>query len=116
MVKIVAIDGPASAGKSTLAKKISDYYNSPLLNSGRLYRVIASNIINKKIKISDKVRILNIARSLTEEEINSKNLFSSEIDLVSSKISAHKYLRDQLKEYQRKFPKMYARNRKFAII
>ena len=116
MVKIVAIDGPASAGKSTLAKKISDYYNSPLLNSGRLYRVIALNIINKKIKINDKVRILNIAKSLTEEEINSKNLFSSEIDLISSKISAQKYLRDQLKEYQRKFPKMYARRKKFAII
>ena len=35
------------------------------------------NIINKKIKINDKVRILNIAKSLTEEEINSKNLLKN---------------------------------------
>ena len=36
MVEIIAIDGPASVGKSTLAKKISNYYKVPLLNSGRL--------------------------------------------------------------------------------
>ena len=29
MVEIIAIDGPASVGKSTLAKKISNFYNVP---------------------------------------------------------------------------------------
>ena len=46
MVEIIAIDGPASVGKSTLAKKISIYYESPLLNSGKLYRAIAAKIKN----------------------------------------------------------------------
>ena len=50
MVEIIAIDGPASAGKSSLAKKMSDYYNSPILHSGKLYRAVAYEIIEKKIK------------------------------------------------------------------
>ena len=56
MVEIIAIDGPASVGKSTLAKKISKFYNSPLLNSGRLYRVVALKIKIQKIKISIKTK------------------------------------------------------------
>ena len=41
MVKIIAIDGPASVGKSTLAKKLAKKYKSPILFSGKLYRAVA---------------------------------------------------------------------------
>ena len=116
MVEVIAIDGPASVGKSTLAKKISDHYKSPLLNSGRLYRAVALKIIDKKISIHDRKQIIKIARSLNDNEISSKNLFSSEIDKTASKISAKKYLRDTLRIYQREFPKKYAKNMKFVII
>ena len=116
MVKIIAIDGPASVGKSTVAKKISNYYNSPLLNSGRLYRAVAAKIKDKKIKIGEKRKIMEIANLLTDEDINSKNLFSSEIDKIASKISAKKYLRSQLLLYQREFPKKYAKSKRFAVI
>ena len=40
MVQIITIDGPASSGKSSLAKKISLKYDSPILYSGRLYRAL----------------------------------------------------------------------------
>ena len=116
MVDIIAIDGPASAGKSSIAKKISNYFNIPLLNSGRLYRAVAYKIINKKININDKYEILTIAKSLKNDDLKSIKLFSSEIDKVSSQISAKKYLRDQLKEYQIEFPKKYGKGKKFAIV
>ena len=116
MVEIVAIDGPASAGKSSLAKKISDHYNSPILHSGKLYRAVANEIIEKKIKIGDKKSILKFLNSLNLNELNSNNLYSSEIDKISSVISSKKYLREKLSEFQRKFPKNFAKNRKFAII
>ena len=73
MVEIIAIDGPASVGKSTLAKKISNYYKAPLLNSGRLYRAVALKIINKKININNKYKILQCAKSLTDENIKIKS-------------------------------------------
>ena len=49
MVKIVAIDGPASVGKSTLAKRLSKKFKSPILFSGKLYRAVALEIIKRKI-------------------------------------------------------------------
>ena len=69
MAEIIAIDGPASVGKSTLAKKISNYYEIPLLSRGRLYRAVALKIINKEININNKYKILQCAKSLTGENI-----------------------------------------------
>ena len=58
MVKIVAIDGPASVGKSTLAKKLSKKYKSPILYSGKLYRAVALEIINRSIDPNNLGEIL----------------------------------------------------------
>ena len=63
MHEIIAIDGPASVGKSTLAKKLSVFYDSPLLQSGRLYRAVALKMINKKINI--KLKKLFVFKPLT---------------------------------------------------
>ena len=49
MVKIIAIDGPSASGKTQIAKKLSKKLNAPLLVSGKLYRAVALEIINKKI-------------------------------------------------------------------
>ena len=116
MVEIIAIDGPASAGKSSLAKRISVYYNSPLLHSGKLYRAVAYEIIEKKIKLRDKRSILKFLNSLDIKKINSNNLYSSEIDKISSIISSKNYIREKLRVFQRRFPKNFAKNRKFVII
>ena len=87
MTEIIAIDGPASVGKSTLAKKISIYYNSPFLNSGRLYRAVALKIKLNVVDLNDENKILKIAKSLEEDDISSKQLFLSGIDKIASKIS-----------------------------
>ena len=116
MVEIIAIDGPASAGKSTLAKKIAKYYNSPILHSGILYRAVAFSILEKKIELTDKKKILKLLKNLNKQKLNSKNLYSSEIDNIASIISKKKYLRERLKIYQRNFPNNFAKNNKFAII
>ena len=116
MVKIITIDGPASVGKSSLSKKISSYYNSPFLISGKLYRAVALELKNKKININDKESILKVAKYLTYQAMNSRKLYSSEIDKIASKISAKKYLRDQLKSYQREFPKKYGKGKEFVIV
>ena len=43
-------------------------------------------------------------------------MYSSKIDKISSVISSKKYLREKLSGFQRRFPKDFAKNRKFAII
>ncbi len=116
MVKIIAIDGPASVGKSTLAKKLSKKFKSPILFSGRLYRLIALEIIKRKINASDTKEILKCVPFIDLNKLDSKELYSSEISEMSSRISAKKQLRDKLITFQRNFPKNNGKNCKFAII
>ena len=114
MNNIIAIDGPASSGKSSLAKKISNYYGSPLLNSGKLYRAVAFQVQNENININDKSSITKIAKS-SDVDLNSKKLFSSEIDRISSKISA-KIFERSIKDLPEEFSKKYHKYKKYVII
>ena len=116
MQKIIAIDGPASVGKSTLAKKLAEKYSSPILFSGKLYRAVALELIRRK---SDPNNIQNILRSVDRIDLNkldTKGLYSSEVDKLSSIISTKKRLRNKLITLQRDFPKEQGKSSKFAII
>ena len=116
MVKIIAIDGPASVGKSTLAKKISKKFNAPVLYSGKLYRALALEVIKRKINFNRTEEILNCITYIDLDNLSSPELYSSEVDNVSSIISAKEQVRDKLIAFQRSFPKKYGDNIKFAII
>tara|TARA_B100001093_G_scaffold108859_1_gene101166 strand:- start:1028 stop:1675 length:648 start_codon:yes stop_codon:yes gene_type:complete len=117
MAKIIAIDGPASVGKSTLAKIISRKFNSPILFSGKLYRAVALETIKRRISHQNIKEILKCVSYINLTKLNSNELFSSEVDNISSIISANKDLRDRLTKFQRYFPKINdVKNRKFVII
>ncbi len=116
MTKIIAIDGPASVGKSTLAKKISKTIKAPVLYSGKLYRALALEIIKRKIKPNDNKKILECITYIDLDNLNSAELYSSEVDNISSIISANKQVRNKLITFQRGFPKKYANKSKFVII
>ena len=116
MVQIITIDGPASSGKSSLAKKISLKYDSPILYSGRLYRAVALDIINQNINLNNKSAILKCIKRINKKKLDSKELFSRKVDLISSVISSKKYIRESLCEFQKSFPKKYAKKNHYAII
>ena len=84
MVKIIAIDGPASVGKSTLAKKISKKFNAPVLYSGKLYRALALEAIKRKINFNKTEEILKCITYIDLDNLESAGLYSSEVDNVSS--------------------------------
>ena len=66
MVEIITIDGPASVGKSTLAKKISNYYKVPLLNR------ITYFIVNRKGKQMRPMFVFLVAKMLGNGKINER--------------------------------------------
>ncbi len=115
MTEIIAIDGPASVGKSSIAKKLSKIFKSPMLSSGRLYRAVALEIVKKNIKLNDSKNILKCLDSM-DNNLKSKDLYSSQINELSSIISTKKYLREALKKFQLNFPQKQAKGKKFAII
>lgn len=51
---IIAIDGPAGAGKSTIAKKLSKQMGFMYLDTGAIYRTITLDLCNRNIDIEDR--------------------------------------------------------------
>ena len=113
---VIAIDGPAGVGKTTIAKKLSKKINAPVLFSGQLYRAVAYEMIKNKINLSQKNKIIQIAKQLDMGIYSERVLYAEEIDLISSKISSEKQLRKALINYQRKFPKIQKKSIKHVIV
>ena len=61
---VIAIDGPAGVGKTTIAKKLSKKINAPVLFSGQLYRAVAYELIKNEIKLSQESKIIQVAKEL----------------------------------------------------
>jgi cytidylate kinase len=60
---IIAIDGPASSGKSTLAKKLADYLNFLYLDTGAMYRAITYLVLKNNIE-SDIAKIIELTKQI----------------------------------------------------
>ena len=52
---IVAIDGPAGAGKSTVAKALAEVLGLPLLDTGAMYRAITWKALDRGVEVEDGV-------------------------------------------------------------
>jgi cytidylate kinase len=51
---IVTIDGPAGAGKSTVARRLAEALGVPYLNSGALYRAVTWRVLDRGIEFDDE--------------------------------------------------------------
>ncbi|MCD5413827.1 MAG: (d)CMP kinase [Clostridiales bacterium] len=63
----IAIDGPAGAGKSTIAKKIAAKLNYIYIDTGAMYRALTYTILEKKISIENVDAIINLAENCVIE-------------------------------------------------
>ncbi|MDA0285816.1 MAG: (d)CMP kinase [Actinobacteria bacterium] len=59
---IVAIDGPAGAGKSTIAKALAEKLNIRYLDTGAMYRAVTFAALTRDIKPDDELAVAEIAR------------------------------------------------------
>jgi cytidylate kinase len=110
-VRVIAIDGPAGAGKSSVAKQVSATTGLPYLDTGAMYRCVAYAIQVKSIDINDASAVGEVART-ANIEINedtalldnvdvSSLIRSSEINSIVSVIAAHSPVRDAMRQQQR---------------
>lgn len=59
---IIAIDGPAGSGKSTVAKEVAKRLGCLYVDTGAMYRAIALKAINSDINLEDEAALLAVAR------------------------------------------------------
>lgn len=60
---IIAVDGPAGAGKSTVAKIVAKKLNINYLDTGAMYRAVTYKCLSNNIDINDEVSVINIAKN-----------------------------------------------------
>ena len=104
MNKIIAIDGPTASGKGTLAKKISQHFNLPYLNTGGLYRAVALKIIkDNNADFKDKSEVIKILGLVDFSNLDNPELYLEDVGTVASKVSVIQEVRDFLFKYQYDF-------------
>lgn len=75
---VVAIDGPAGCGKSTVARIIADRLNITFLNSGSFYRGITLSLLRSGISIESQQEVIGLAQSLDIDYVNSRLVINGE--------------------------------------
>ncbi|MEM7478468.1 MAG: (d)CMP kinase [Planctomycetota bacterium] len=110
---VVTIDGPAGAGKSTVARRLAEQLGYDFLDTGALYRCVTLAVLRAGISLSNSIRIAALAESLTIEihgttaKINGEDVsqeirtpkVASAIGLIADNIE----VRSTLTELQRKW-------------
>lgn len=60
---VIAVDGPAGAGKSTIAKIVADKLNINYIDTGAMYRAITYKVLTNNIDINDEKAIVEVAKN-----------------------------------------------------
>ncbi|KAB0683019.1 (d)CMP kinase [Aureimonas leprariae] len=99
----VAIDGPAAAGKGTLAKLIAAHYGLPHLDTGLLYRAVGRKAADLGLDLDDPDAAGAVARSLTPSALDDGSLRGREAGELASRVAVHPSVRSALETFQRDF-------------
>jgi cytidylate kinase len=62
--KVIAIDGPAGAGKSTIAKLVADRLKYTYIDSGAMYRALTLKVLESNINMADTEEIIKISKNV----------------------------------------------------
>ncbi|TCS61625.1 (d)CMP kinase [Varunaivibrio sulfuroxidans] len=100
---IIAIDGPAAAGKGTLARRLAEAYGFALLDTGLLYRAVGMKVVAADGDLDDEEGAARAARALRPDELSNPALRSDAAAQAASKVAAIAPVRAALLDFQRTF-------------
>jgi cytidylate kinase len=100
---IIAIDGPAAAGKGTIAERLARHYGLPYLDTGLLYRAIGKVMAEKGLDLDDPAAAGKVAHGLDLSHLDDPNLRGREAGELASRVAVHGEVREALVKFQRDF-------------
>ena len=108
---IVAIDGPAGTGKSTVARRLAERLGFRYLDTGAMYRALTWLALERGVDLGDTEGLVALARdNVTDIEGDrvaiagqdvSDLIRTAEIDRIVSSVACHHPVREVLRERQR---------------
>ncbi|HJU58015.1 MAG TPA: (d)CMP kinase [Actinomycetota bacterium] len=116
MAPVIAIDGAAGAGKSTLARALAERLELPYVNTGLMYRALALRAHRSGVSPHDPTGLARLARAMTFELDSSVRppeltvdgdradpaLTSRDVESTVSAVARHPQVRDVLRAEQRR--------------
>lgn len=100
---IIAVDGPAAAGKGTLAKRLASAFNLAYLDTGALYRATALAVLKSGALPSDEAAAERASARLDLNLLTDPNLRAEETGDAASQVAAMPAVRANLLTFQKDF-------------
>lgn len=100
---IVAIDGPAAAGKGTLARRLAAHFGFAYLETGLLYRAVGALVLAAGGDPADPEAATRAAAALAPADLDRSDLRDEPVGEAASQVAAVPAVRAALLEFQRDF-------------
>ncbi|MFC7537934.1 (d)CMP kinase [Sphingomonas sp. GCM10030256] len=99
---VIAVDGPAASGKGTIARALADHFGLPHLDTGKLYRAVALNLLRWGGDPDSEFAALRACEDIAGL-VDDPDLRSEAVGGIASRISAYPAVRTALLERQQEF-------------
>jgi CMP/dCMP kinase len=100
---IVAVDGPAASGKTTLARRLAREFGLEFLDTGLLYRAVARALLDAGRSFADVPAAEAAAARLRAADLTAPGLRDEAVSQGASKVAAIPEVRRALLAFQRRF-------------
>ena len=88
--RVIAIDGPAASGKSSVARQVARRFDFVYVNSGAMYRAVTWTVLNGGIDPADRARIAQLVTTLSFGD----KLHDEELRLLVDKVDLTEHLHE----------------------
>lgn len=103
MSPVIAIDGPAAAGKGTLARRLAAELGFDYLDTGLIYRAVGMAMVRAGLDPADAARAETLAHSLSPADLGAADLRGDDAAQAASKVAVVPGVRAALLDFQRRF-------------
>jgi cytidylate kinase len=110
---LVAVDGAAGSGKTTLSRRLAQVLDVPYINTGLMYRALAALALRTQTSIDDAAALLDLTRNLrftllsgdpvelTIEGFDREELMDEKVESTVSTVARPPAIRKWMREQQR---------------
>lgn len=113
---IIAIDGPAAAGKGTLARRLAEKFDFAYLDTGALYRAVGLTLLKQGIDPADMEAAEAASMDLDLSLLDDPELRTEATGGAASKVAAMPGVRANLLDFQKNFAASPPENKKGAVL
>src|SRR5665213_75003 len=103
MAFVVAVDGPAASGKGTIAARLGEALDLPVLDSGLLYRAVGMAVEAAGGDLEAEAACAKVARRLDFTYLEDPALRTRAAAAAASRVAVHPQVRAALIAFQRAF-------------